>query len=141
MVYHINKKSTVASYAFFNKFFDKMRADLCWKYENNTKAKKKNLDSSKNDTKYFWNNSPFKKLTYLFKALILKQAFWKTKTLFRTLEYRFVDAIAIIERAIFPNKATLLLLRQTKWGAKWTYPNERSLAINYFAFLENSNWA
>ena len=105
-------------------------------HENNTKAKRKILYSSKHDTNDFWNNAPFKKLPYLFKVLNLKQVFWKTKTIFKKVEYRFIDAIAIIESAIFQCKVLCQksILRQTEGRAKWTYPNQRSLATNCFVF-------
>ena len=49
----------------------------------------------------------FVKVSNVFNTLILKQIFWKTKTIFKKLEYRFLVEATKIENTPFPLKAAL----------------------------------
>ena len=53
----------------------------------------------------------------VFNTLTLKQIFWKTKTFFKKLEYRFLVENSKIENALFPYKTVIQrpMLRQIKW--------------------------
>ena len=43
----------------------------------------------------------------VFNTLSLKQIFWKTKTFFKNLEYRFLVESTKIENALFPYKTAI----------------------------------
>ena len=43
----------------------------------------------------------------VFNTSILKQIFWKTQTLFKKVEYRFIVKSTKIEKAVFPYKTAL----------------------------------
>ena len=47
------------------------------------------------------------KVSNVFNTLTLKQMFWKTKTFFKKLEYRFLVEVTKIEKTSFPFKTTL----------------------------------
>ena len=57
------------------------------------------------------------KMLNVFDGLILKQIFWKTKTFFKKLDYRFLVESTKIENASFPCKTgnQKPILRQIKW--------------------------
>ena len=69
-----------------------------------------------------------------FNTLTFKQIFWKTKILFKKLEYRFLVKSAKIESASFPYKTALSEARMVI--TKWTYNKEWNFASNYFIFLK-----
>ena len=72
-----------------------------------------------------------------FNILTLKQIFWKTKTFFKKLEYRFLVESTKIENASFPYKTAIseANVKTNKMvTTKWTYHKERSFASNYFIF-------
>ena len=77
-------------------------------------------------------------MSNVFNTFTLKQIFWKTKTFFIKLEYRFLVETTEIENASFPFKTAL---SETNFKAnriattKWTYNKEWSFASNYFIFL------
>ena len=74
-----------------------------------------------------------------FNTLTLKQIFWKTKTFFKKLEYRFLVESTKIENASFPYKTAIseANVKTNKMvTTKWTYHKERSFASNCFIFLE-----
>ena len=75
----------------------------------------------------------------VFNTLTLKQIFWKTKTFFKKLEYRFLVESTKIENASFPYKTAIseANVKTNKMvTSKWTYQKERSFAGNYFIFLK-----
>ena len=75
----------------------------------------------------------------VFNTLTLKQIFWKTKTFFKKLEYRFLVESTKIENASFPYKTAIseANVKTNKMvTTKWTYQKERSFASNYFIFLD-----
>ena len=75
----------------------------------------------------------------VFNALTLKQIFWKTKTFFTKLKYRFFAESTKIENALFPYKTAISKANVTTKKmvtTKWTYKKERSFASNYFIFLK-----
>ena len=75
----------------------------------------------------------------VFNILTLKQIFWKTKTYFKKLENQFLIENTKIENALFPYKTTMSeanVNTNKMVSTKWTYHIERSLASNYFIFLE-----
>ena len=66
--------------------------------------------------------------------------FWKTKTIFKKLEYRFLVETTKIENTSSPFKIALLeanVNRNIMVTTKWTYQKEWNFASNYFIFLEN----
>ena len=79
------------------------------------------------------------KVSNVFNTLTLKQIFWKTKTFFKKLEYRFLVKSTKIENASFPCE-TFILEANVKTNkmvtSKWTRHKERSFASNYFIFLK-----
>ena len=80
------------------------------------------------------------KVLNVFNTLTLIQIFWKTKTFFKKLKYRFLVETVKIENASFPFKTALPEANvKTKRMAttKQTYYKEWSFATNYFIFLEN----
>ena len=80
------------------------------------------------------------KVSNVFNTLTLKRIFWKTKTFFETLEYRFLVEATEIEKTSLPLKTALseVNVKTNKMATtKWTYHKEWSFASNYFIFLEN----
>ena len=80
------------------------------------------------------------KVSNVFNTLTLKQIFWKTKTFFKKLEYRFLVETTKIENKSFPFKTALSKANVKTYRiatTKWTYQKEWSFANNYFIFLEN----
>ena len=77
------------------------------------------------------------KVSNVFNTLTLKQIFWKTKTFFKKLEYRFLVETTKIENTLFPFKTALseTNVKTNKMATrKWTYQKEWSFARNYFIF-------
>ena len=77
------------------------------------------------------------KVSNVFNTLTLKQIFWKTKTFFKKLEYRFWVESTKIENASFPYKSAVSeanVKTNRMVTTKWTYHKERSFASNYFTF-------
>ena len=75
-----------------------------------------------------------------FDTLTLKRIFWKTKTFFKKLEYRFLIETTKIENTPFSFKtarpeASVKTNRMAT--TKWTYHKDWSFASDYFIFLEN----
>ena len=60
----------------------------------------------------------------------LKQIFWKTKTFFKKLEYRFLVETTKIENTSFPFKTTLFFWKHIFWKTRKFETN----------FLENKNF-
>ena len=80
------------------------------------------------------------KVSNVFNTLTLKQIFWKTKTFFKKLEYRFLVEATKIENTSFPFKAALLeanVNTNRMVTTKLTYHKEWSFASNYVIILEN----
>ena len=80
------------------------------------------------------------KVSNVFNTLTLKQIFWKTKTFFKKLEYRFLVEATKIENTSFSLKSALSeanVKTNRMVTAKWTYHKEWSFARNYFIVLEN----
>ena len=74
-----------------------------------------------------------------FNTLTLRQIFWKTQTLFKKLEYRFLVESTKIENPTFPHKTALpeANVKTNKMDStKWTYHKQRTFASNYFVFLK-----
>ena len=63
------------------------------------------------------------KVLNLFDTLTVIQIFWKTKTIFKKLEQRFLVETTKVENTSFPFKTAL--------------SEAKSFASNYFIFLEN----
>ena len=79
------------------------------------------------------------KILNTFSILTLKQIFWKAKTFFKKLEYRFLVERTKIEKASFPYKTAISeanVKTNRMVSTKWTYHKERSFASNYFIFLK-----
>ena len=78
------------------------------------------------------------KVLNVFNTLTLIQIFWKTKTFFKKLEYRFLVESTKIENASFPYKTAMSeanVKTNRIVSTKWTYHKERSFAINHFIFF------
>ena len=78
------------------------------------------------------------KFSNVFNTLTLKQIFWKTKTFFKKLEYRFLVESTKIENALFPYKSVISeanVKTKKMVTAKKTYQKERSFDSN-FIFLK-----
>ena len=74
-----------------------------------------------------------------FNTLTLKQIFWKKKTFFKKLEYRFLVESTNTENALLHKKLLYQkpMLRQIEcWVQKWTFYKEWSFANNYFIFVK-----
>ena len=74
-----------------------------------------------------------------FKPFQYKQIFWKTKTFFKTLEYRFLVESTNIENAFFPHKTAIseTSVKTNRIVSKeWTHHKERNFASNYFIFMK-----
>ena len=79
------------------------------------------------------------KVLNVFNTLTLFQIFWKTKTFFQKLEYRFLVETTKIENTPFPFKTALSeanVKTNRMATTKWTYYKEGSFASNRFIFLE-----
>ena len=79
------------------------------------------------------------KILNVFNTLTLKQIFWKTKTFFKKLEYRFLVESTKIENASFPYKTAISeanVKTNRMVTTKWAYHRERSFASNIFIFLK-----
>ena len=79
------------------------------------------------------------KILNVFNISTLKQIFWKTKTLLRKLEDRFLVESTKIESASFPYKTAISeanVKTNRMVTTKWVYHRERSFASNYFIFLK-----
>ena len=78
------------------------------------------------------------KISNVFNTLTLKQIFWKTKTFFKKLEYRFLVETTKIENTSFPFK-TALSEANAKTNrmatTKWTYHKEWRFANSYLIFF------
>ena len=75
-----------------------------------------------------------------FNILTLLQIFWKTKTVFKKLEYQFLVETTKIENTSFPIKIAQSeadIKTDRMATTKWTYHKEWCFASNYFVFLEN----
>ena len=97
-----------------------------------------------NNRNFFWGRCSFMwqslKVSNVFNTLTLKQIFWKTKTFFKKLEYRFLVETTKIENTSFPFKTALSkanVKANRMATAKWTYHREWSFASKYLIFLEN----
>ena len=80
------------------------------------------------------------KVLNVFNTLTLLQIFWKTKIVFKKLEYHFLVEATKIENTSFPLKTALSEANvETNIMAttKWTYHKEWSFTSNYFISLEN----
>ena len=81
------------------------------------------------------------KLKNVFNTLTLKQIFWKTKTILKKLEYRFLVESTKIENASFPYKTAMSeanVKTNKMLTTKWTYQRGRHFAGNYFIFWKFS---
>ena len=77
------------------------------------------------------------KILNVFNTSTLKQIFWKTKTFFKKLEYRFLVESAKIENASFPYKTAISeanVKTNKMLTTKWAYHKERSFASSCFIF-------
>ena len=71
--------------------------------------------------------------------LTLKQIFWKTKTLLKKLEHRFLVASTKVENTSLPYKTAISeanVKTNRMVSTKLTYHKERNFASNYFTFLK-----
>ena len=74
----------------------------------------------------------------VFNTLTLKQIFWKTKTFFKKLGYRFLVESTKIENTSFLYKTATSeanVKTNRMMSTKLTYHKDRSFASNYFIFL------
>ena len=79
------------------------------------------------------------KILNVFSTLNLKQIFWKTKTFFKKLEYRFLVERTKIKNASFSYKNAISEANaktNSMVSTKWIYHKERSFASSYFIFLK-----
>ena len=73
-------------------------------------------------------------------TLTLIQTFWKAKTFFKKLEYRFLVETTKIENTSFPFKTALSeanIKTNRMVTAKWNYHKAWSFASNCYIFFEN----
>ena len=78
------------------------------------------------------------KVSNVLNTLNLKQIFWKTKTFFKKLAYRFLVEATKIENTPFPLKTALseANVKTNRMGTtKWTYHKEWSFSSNYLIFF------
>ena len=78
------------------------------------------------------------KVSNAFNTLTLKQIFWKTKSLFKKLEYHFLVEATKTENTSFPFKIALSqahVKTNRIMTTKWTYQKELSFASNYLIFF------
>ena len=77
------------------------------------------------------------KVSNVFNTLTLKQIFWKTKTFFKKLEYRFLVETTEIESTSFPFKTapseTNVKTNRTA-TTKWAYRKEWGLPVSLLFF-------
>ena len=76
-------------------------------------------------------------------TLTLKQIFWKTKTFFKKLEYRFLVESTNVENTIFQYKIDLseTNVKTNSMGiVNWTYHKEQSCSSKYFIVLKMLIW-
>ena len=66
----------------------------------------------------------------VFNTLILKQIFWKVKTVFQKSGVPFLDENPKIESASFPYK-TAKFKTNRMWSTKWTYYKQRSFVSDF----------
>ena len=70
----------------------------------------------------------------------MRQIFWKAKTFYKKLEYRYLVETTKIENTSF-SLETALSEANVKTNrmatTKWTYHKEWSFSSNYFIFFEN----
>ena len=81
------------------------------------------------------------KVSNVFKTLTLKQIFWKTKTLFKKVEYHFLVEATKIEITPFSSKTALseVCVKTNRMATtKWIYHKEWSFASNYLIGKFNS---
>ena len=109
------------------------------------KANRKSKGSSKKITRVFkialrlrgrpifrWQSE---EISNVFNTLTLRQIFWKTKTFFKKLEYRFLVEHTKTENASIPYKTAISeanVKTNRMVSTKWTYHKEESFASNYF---------
>ena len=77
------------------------------------------------------------KVSNIFNTLTSKQIFWKAKTFYKKLEYRFLVETTKIESTSFPFKTALSEVNVKKnrmATTKWTCHKEWNFASNYFIF-------
>ena len=77
------------------------------------------------------------KVSNVFNTITLKQIFWKTKTFFKKLEYRFLVETTKTENTSFPFKTALSeanVNRNRIATTKWTYHKKWSFDSNYLIF-------
>ena len=80
------------------------------------------------------------KVSNVFNTLTLKETFWKMKSFFKKLEYRFLVEATKIGNTPFPFKTALSetnITTNRMATTKWTYHKEWSFDSNYLIFLEN----
>ena len=74
-----------------------------------------------------------------FNTSTLKKNFWKAKTFFKKLQYRFLVKSSKIIKAMFLYKTALLeanVKTNRMWNIKLNYHIERRFVSNYFIFLK-----
>ena len=75
------------------------------------------------------------KVSNVFNTLTLKQIFWKTKTFFKKLRYRFLVESTKIDNASFPYESVISeanVKTNRMVTTKWTYHKERMSVTNLF---------
>ena len=80
------------------------------------------------------------KVLNVFNALILIQILWKTKTVFKNLEYGFLVETFKNNNTSLPFKTALSeggVKTNSMATTKWSYHKEYSFASNYFIFFKN----
>ena len=104
------------------------------------KDNRKSIDSSEKGTRDFQNSSLFERSECFQYFNFETLTFWKTKTFFKKLKYRFFVESINIENASFPyNTATSEANVKTNRmvSTKWTYHKEWIFARNYFILFFN----
>ena len=128
-------------------FFQQLlRQSLSWflsfenafSYSFHFKPNRKSIDSLhlRDRHVFMWQSV---KVLNIFNILTLIQVFWKTKTFFKKLEYRFLVETTKTENTSISFETALseTNVRTNKMTTtKWTYHKEESFASNYFIFLE-----
>ena len=97
------------------------------------KTNRENIGSSKNGTRDFQNNLPFKISIFLY------DNHWKIPTFFRKLGYRFFFESTKFENAYFPYKIALseANVKTNRMGStKSSYHKEPSFTNNYIIFFK-----
>ena len=75
----------------------------------------------------------------IFNIFTLKQILWKTKNVFKKLEYDLLVESSKIKNASFPYKTVISEADVTTnkiVSTKWTYRKKQTFASNYFVFLK-----